>query len=1539
MKSVQVNKDIPRKLKKSDNLFPVVGIGASAGGLEAFKKLLKAVPRDSGMAFVLVQHLDPNHESLLRELLQKITPIPVLEITDEIHVEPNHIYIIPINKMLIANNGVLELSPRLKKNGNNKANLPINLFFSSLAEVHQAHAIGIVLSGTASDGTLGLQTIKERGGITFAQDGDSAAYAEMPNSAVDAGVVDFVLAPELMPQKLLEVTRESDRSGTESIESEKDVFNRILALICETKGTDFTHYKKTTIHRRIHRRMAMHKVSNPVAYLELLNEDKSEVDLLYTDLLIPVTTFFRDAKVFKDLRTTIFPNIIKNKNEREHIRIWVAGCSTGEEVFSIACLFYDFLGEQLTQEDFVKIQIFGTDISKASIAKARAGLYSANDVKELSEHQLKRYFTKNKDKYEVIKAIRNICVFAAHDFLSDPPFGHMDFISCRNVLIYMEPYLQKKALNAFHYALIPEGYLLLGKSESISLVPGLFSTYKKNERLFSKKESNSRFLSGKGFVYERSRNPLNDGLDNPSNKSNFLKIANDIMLSNFTPASVIINESMDILHFRGNTGKYLEPAAGNASLNVLRMAKQGLAFELRSMLHKVKKEKKAIFKKNVPLYTTYSEEDQGNFLSVDVEVIPLPNVPEPYYLIVFQENPFVIKPLAKEATENGLDYSTSRERGKKDERDARIESLNLELMQLRQDIRVITDDQEYVNQELQSNNEELLSSNEEMQSLNEEIETSKEELQSTFEELMVVNQETIGLNEQLTDAKDYAEAIVETIHEPLIVLDKKFKVKSANKAFLKFFKIDDKQEVEGKSFYAIDDKQWDIPALQKLLENVLQQKSGFEDYEINRNFPRIGNRNMLLTAREILGKTTEENLILLALVDITEKLKLQQKEKEELESFKNLLLQAPVAIMLLKVGNYEVEVANEAYLKIMEKDIAFIGTHLFESLPELEAQGIHLLLDKVVKTEKPMNSVEVEIPIIRNGKNIKGFYNFVYHPLANENGKIFEIIVVANDVTEQVLSRKKIEETELKYHNMIYSSPSLIAIFKGENMIIEIANDAILDSWGKGKHVIGKSVFEVVPEIVKQGYDKFLLQVYNSGETFHAHEMPIVLERNGKPEQMHYTFVFQAQRNKEGTIEGVAVISNEVSEQVLLNKKLKESESHFRLMADLMPAKVNNAHANGNSFYFNKDWLDFTGLTFDELKDLGYQKIVHPEDLKEFQKRFLKASEEGVDLTMEMRLINKDNVAIWHLNRYSPVKGKYGNILMWVGVSSDISEQMATRNRNLATYETYSKNLEVLVEQRTAELQIAYKGLLEKNDELIRMNMELEAFAYVSSHDLQEPLRKIQIFSGRIFEREQENLTDKSKLYFKHIKSSVDRMQTLIKDLYVFSHLSKSERKFEDTNMNTIVDDVKKILSEEIADKQAVIEVDVNCKVRVIVFQFHQLMVNLISNSLKFSRPGVPLQIKINGRAMQKNHASIKGLSHAKAYYHISFSDNGIGFEQEYSERIFEVFQKLHGREEFSGTGIGLAIVKKIMENHNGIIIATSEINRGATFDMYLPTK
>jgi len=1020
MKSTATPKDKPVAIIKSANLFPVVGIGASAGGLDAFKKLLKAIPENSGMAYVLVQHLDPTHESMLPELLQKVTQIPVLEIADDIKVEPNHIYVIPSNKIMVATDGVLHLAPRPAKS-NAERNMPIDVFFTSLAEVHQTHAIGVVLSGTATDGTLGLKAIKDYGGLTFSQDEESAAYEGMPQSAIQAGVVDFILPPEKIPQKILEITQSMNATGGDEQnlpKQDEDVFKQIIALLRIRKGNDFTYYKQTTIRRRILRRMALNKNKEPAAYLQYLRENVAEQDALYQDLLIPVTAFFRDPKSFDNLCETVFPLIVKNKPADEPIRVWVAGCSTGEEVYSIAICLKEFLGD--THQ---RVQIFATDISEPAIVKARNGIYKKSEAESLSPQRINDFFTKTNDGYQVKKPVRDMCIFAVHNFLKDPPFGKMDFISCRNVLIYMEPYLQKKALTTFHYALNPKGFLLLGKSETTSGVPDLFASAAKNDKLFTRQDVPGKFMHVASQRSEQNLSFPDTGTKSEPVSTDFQKTADDIMLSHYTPAGVVVNESMDIVHFRGNTGSFLEQSPGKPSHNLLKMAKQGLAFELRNILHKAKKEKTAVIKENVPLQIN------GSLHYIAIEALPLPNTVEPYYLVLFHDHNGIGSPSA--GTDIINNKKTSSGKTKKDDKDIRIQQLERELEQAREDMRSITEDQEAANEELQSANEELLSGSEELQSLNEELETNKEELQSTNEELTIVNHEIISLNELVTEARDYSEAIIATIHEPLLILDKNLRVKSANKSFYKNFKVKE-AETEGMLLYDLGNGQWNIPRLRELLDDIIPKNSHFQDFELKHNFPGIGEKIMLLNASRIIQKTQQEQLILLAIEDITDQARYYLKEKYSLS-----LIEASRDPLVTISPEGKVTDMNEATVNITgltrEK---LTGSDFFDYFtePQKAREVYQEVFAKGSVADSPLTLRH------KNGKLTDVLFNGSVYK--DDKGNVLGAVVVAHDITERKKIKENLEKSlkEVSAYKYALDESSIVAI-TDQKGVIQYAND------------------------------------------------------------------------------------------------------------------------------------------------------------------------------------------------------------------------------------------------------------------------------------------------------------------------------------------------------------------------------------------------------------------------------------------------------------------------------------------------------------------
>jgi two-component system CheB/CheR fusion protein len=854
-------------MSREPDAFPVVGIGASAGGLEALRELLRFLPDDAGMAYVVVQHLDPRHESLLPDLLARATGMQVHEARAGMMVDVNQVYVIAPNTDLTLAQSELQLVPRTEKGGQH---LSIDTFLRSLAERRAAGAFGVILSGTATDGTLGLQAIKAAGGMTFAQDPASAQFDGMPRSAIDAGCVDFVGTPEAIARELTSMSRhpyvrqspgtEGEAASSEQAFSTREPeFQQILRVLHRKTNTNFSAYKSATLERRIGRRMALLQIDHLAQYLAYLSDHQAEVEALYQDVLIGVTTFFRDPSTFQTLTQEILPPLLMAKATNSPLRVWVPGCSTGEEVYSLAICLLEVLGESpLTVPP---LQFFGTDLNARAIESARAGLYPKASVSVLSPARLDHFFLRVNGSYQIHKSIRERCVFAQHNLLTDPPFSHIDLLSCQNVLIYLASAAQRKVLQTFHYALVPHGVLLLGPSETIGSAVDLFAPVGEHKRQWYQKKAGSRPSlytggvpksrkgtagesgeEGSPMVYEEEKQQVFD-----------LQTETDRLLARFAPASVVVDAQMEILHFRGNTDPYLGPAPGRASLNLFKMARAGLDLELRTAISRARKSGQPVKKAGVHIH------DRGVLRTITLEVLPLnASTTERYFVILFAEAttpaPSPITPLTP---------GSAARRGAKDRR---IREVEQELEATREEMHAMIEELEAANEELHSANEESLSSNEELQSLNEELETSKEEIQASNEELLVLNAELQQRNTQMQEARDFADAIVETIREPLLVLDADLRVQRANQAFYQSFQVAP-ADTERRRIFELGEGQWNIPALRTLLEELLPANHALVDYEVDALFPRIGQRAMLLNAQRI----DSVPLILLAMEDITER--------------------------------------------------------------------------------------------------------------------------------------------------------------------------------------------------------------------------------------------------------------------------------------------------------------------------------------------------------------------------------------------------------------------------------------------------------------------------------------------------------------------------------------------------------------------------------------------------------------------------------------------------------------------------------------------
>ena len=1069
--------------------FVVVGVGASAGGLEAFKQLLAHLPVDTGMAFVLITHLDPKHESILPKLLAKATRMPVSEVQDRMVVTPDHVYVLPPNTSIAIESGVLRLRPRQE---GLRGRRPIDSFLQSLAEDRNSRAIGVILSGTASDGTLGLEAIKAEGGITLAQAPKSARYDSMPRSAIAAGCVDFILSPEEIAEELARISShpyvapagaaKPDEEEMEQQPAVKNGFNKILTLLRRTTGVDFSLYKTNTLHRRIRRRMILNKMDGLEEYARYLRENASEVENLYQDILINVTSFFRNPESFVILKEKIFPRLIERRASDEPVRIWVLGCSTGEEAYSIAMAFTEIAGER---SDHIPVQIFATDLNEKGIERARAGLYSKDITADVSPERLRRFFSEAEGGYRVSKPLRDMCVFARQNVAADPPFSRMDLISCRNLLIYLEPALQKQILPLLHYALKPTGILWLGSSETAGAVPDLFEPEDKKHRFYARKQTTKlprlRYLTvAEARKKDRAPSAVElEGATATSGEKGARREADGIILARYAPASALINEDLNVLQLRGDTAPYLERPHGKATRNLLKLARKDLLVALRDAVDEARKDESPVRKEK--LRVRYD----GVTGAVNLEAIPLKHLPshERHFLILFET--------AETETEGA-----KREGGKQKAEEPRVKQLHQELAAARDYLQSVIEEYEAANEELQSAGEEAQSSNEELQSINEELETAKEELESSNEELNTVNDELNNRNTELgwlnsdlanvlgsvripilildnqlrirrftpaaekllnliqTDvgrpigdlklnldypdlesliaevidtvsvkereardgagrwyslrvrpyktldnkidgavvalldidalkqteleikaARDYAEAILRTARDPLVVLGADLRMETANDAFYKTFKVSP-DATEGRLIYDLGNRQWDIPQLRQLLEEIIQRNSAFNDYEVTQEFQNIGKRTMLLNARRLDNPEGGPERILLGIDDVTERLESRAALKASERRFRRLFEAAQDGILLLDPVSRKITDANP----FMERLLGYTR----EELLGKELWQIGLLEDE--------QAGQAAFRELQNS----GYMRYDDLPLQTKDGRAVEVEFVSN---------------------------------------------------------------------------------------------------------------------------------------------------------------------------------------------------------------------------------------------------------------------------------------------------------------------------------------------------------------------------------------------------------------------------------------------------------------------------------------------------------------------------------------------------------------
>ena len=1018
--------------KKPESPAPIVAIGASAGGGAAITELLSNFPADTGLAVVYIQHLDSQFPNPVPDALKKWTSLPVLEAQNDQAIEPNVVYVAPPASEVLLDKGRFKISrypPKTPKGPGfvpgHVHGMPVDSFFRSLAAERKGAAMGVVLSGTASDGTLGMKAIKSEGGITFAQEPRTAKFDGMPGSAIATGAVDFVLAPRDIAREIANIARHpylakatitepEDEVETGQDTGDDEAIQPILDLLRTRLGVDFGLYKRPTIQRRIARRMAMGQFHDFAAYHKRLEQKPEELDALYNDLLISVTSFFRDPEVFDSLKHVVFPRIMKSRPQGSPIRIWVPGCSTGEEVYSIAMCLVEFLHDAASD---TPIQIFGTDLNEAVISQARAGIYAAAGVtQEVSAERIRQFFVPGERGYQVTSKIRDMCVFARQNITRDPPFSKLDLISCRNVLIYLGPALQKKAMTVFHYALKPSGFLLLGSSETVSQYSNLFLPTDRRQRLFSRKPTALR--PNLDFSMPLSSTEKQDEPHHTEEPWTTLaevqKEAERLILAHFAPAGVLIVEDGTILQFRGHTGQYLEPAPGEASLNITRMAREGLLADLRTALHEAVKTSAISRREGLRV------KSNGDYRDVNIQVLPLAfmHAGQRCFVVLFED---VTGQKHADGQSAGAIKNAKRATRKSPDERSQVGAIRQELASTKLYLQSIIEEQEATNEELKSANEEIQSSNEELQSTNEELETAKEELQSTNEELSTVNEELHNRNIELTQLNNDLSNLLSSVSIPIVMLDRGLRIRRFTPMAEKMLNLIPADI--GRPMTDIKPNV-DIPNLDQIMANVLETLT-IQQMEVR---DRAG-RWFSMWVRPYKTSDNKIDGIVIALSDI-DALKLASERERAAREFADATIDTVQDGLVVLDSAMHVISANRAFYQaflLTKHDIE--GRSLFEvEGGEWKIPGLRELLEQTRDDDTKNQNYEVE-----HSFNKLGIRRLILNARRIEDlNQTHMILLGIADVTDRR------EEVETRYRQLFEAAKDSI-------LVVDAASGRIID--------------------------------------------------------------------------------------------------------------------------------------------------------------------------------------------------------------------------------------------------------------------------------------------------------------------------------------------------------------------------------------------------------------------------------------------------------------------------------------------------------------
>jgi two-component system CheB/CheR fusion protein len=1488
----------------------VVAIGASAGGLEAIQEFFDNMPSNGNLSFIIIQHLSPDYKSLLVELISKHTFMKVREAGHHLPVEKNCVYVIPNDKLLSIKGGLLQLTEKKQEKAPNTA---IDIFLRSLAEDQGNKAIAVILSGTGTDGSKGIQAIQHAGGMVLVQDPISAKFDGMPNSAIASGFADYIMAPELMPEEIFNYIKERPIRIAGDGKPDESYLPEVLKLVEKSCLHDFTNYKIPTILRRIGRRMTHLGYRRFSDYLDYLRTTSEECKLLGKEFLIGVTKFFRDRAAFDLLRNEVMTDIIRSKKDGDILKVWVAACSTGEEAYTIAIMIDELLQSLQRQ---LEVKIFATDIDLDAIEFASKGTYPTQSVSEIDDRLVHRYFVQQNGSVTVHPALRKQIVFAKHNILKDPPFIKNDLVTCRNMLIYMNNILQRKVCSTLSFSLNNGGYLFLGPSEvpaagreNLQEVNGKWKMYRKtgNDAPYNPE----RFPSMQSYRHQRE-------IRYPGAKENSLakELADDfksLMTEEFGFAAVYIDKNFEVREGVGDYKRYLSLPSKSINLQLLKMVSPEVSAVLTTALRKVSKDGEKVTLHNVRIRS--SDDDRG------VDIIVKPATREGIYMVSFSDTRGVV-------LKNSHDFPLPQT----SETAAYIAELEDELKETRGNLQMAIESLETANEELQSSNEELLSANEELQSSNEELQSLNEELHTLNTEHQLRIKELIELNDDLNNYFRSTEIAQ-------VFVDGRLRIRKFNPAAVQMINLietDVGRPIEHISTNIKDGSLYrdilDVLKLETEVEKEVQLSDG--RIALMRILPYLRQDKVIdgvvVSFIDISGMKQRDSILTGVFNASPNAIMAFETERqgEVIKEFRMLRTNYAADVVLGKSeSEHKGLLLRDVFPPLLQKIPAKDLISVVEKGQSLQTEVLLPIHDRgeewfLVMATKMDDGLAMSLTNIHEKKLAEDKFRRNYHELLKTKESYRQLSI---ELEEKVDERTfELTESEERFrlianstsdaiwdwdlvNNRVWWSDSFYTRF-GFSDTEEAHNSSFWLSrlHPDEKEAVNKTLQQAINTNEKTWTARFRFQKADGTYAVILDQGTVLTDSNGTPYRMVGAMI--------------DVTEAENASQLLQqkNRELQALIDEFQFVTDFMPQMVWATRPDGYHDFFNKQWYDFTGLTFEQTKDKGWALVLHPDDYVRTVKIWSHSLQTGDVYETEYRMRRSDGEFRWFLARALPMRDDHGAILKWFGTCTDIHDQKMAADI-----------LEQKVLERTGELQKA-------NTELEASNIELLQFASVASHDLKEPLRKIHMFANLIKERYL-SADDAAFEYMQRIITSSARMTRLINDLLDFTRLSVNSS-FELTDLNLVMEEVLSDLEVAIKEKGAVITVTNLPSAEVIPGQMRQVLQNLVSNALKFSRKEVPPVIRIVADKVDQLDFQAPALADGP-FLRLTVSDNGIGFDNQYADKIFTIFQRLHSKEKYEGTGIGLAITKKIMERHNGLITAESEEGKGTKFILILPQK